>query len=192
MNRVGEFKGNAWGENYTRFNKAGIEFRNKHDFQPQEIDWVLTFINWYIESEDNLFCISEDVLQSKQVPIVVDDEAEIDDVVGEPMELRVMRWTPTNEMGVVALFVEFRRELGFPLIEVIRVQFPDAAVFEDSTKGYVRKYIEYELRSSCYKAHLKSKRKCHYVVCWENDWKDCPLPVIELKREIPTILSKRS
>lgn len=33
---------------------------------------------------------------------------DIDDIVGEAMELQVMRWTPTNEMVVVALFIEFR------------------------------------------------------------------------------------
>jgi hypothetical protein len=191
LNRIGELKGNEWGENYTQFNKAAVEFRGKYKLQPQEIDWILTFVNSYVESEDDHFRVSEDLLQSEQVAIAVDDEADIDDVVGEPMELQVMRWTPTNEMGVVALFIEFRKQLGFPIIEVIRVRFPDAAVFESSSKGYVRKYIEFEFKSSGYKAHLKSKRKCHYVVCWENDWKDCPIPVIELKREIPAILSKQ-
>jgi len=192
LGRISEFKGNDWGENYAQFNKAATEFRIKHGFQPQEVDWALTFIASYVESEDNHFLVSEDVLKAEQVALAVDDESDdIDDIVGEPMELGVMRWTPTNEMGVVALFIEFRGDLGFPLIEVIRTRFPDAAVFENSSKGYIRRYIEFEFKSSGYKAHLKSKRKCHYVVCWENDWKDCPIPVIELKREIPPFISKR-
>ncbi|MFO7535727.1 MAG: hypothetical protein R6X19_08625 [Kiritimatiellia bacterium] len=103
-----------------------------------------------------------------------------------------MRWTPINEMGVVALFVEFRKELGFPLIEIIRTRFPDAVVFEENAKGqYVRRYVEFEFRSSGYKAHLKTKRQCHYVVCWEHNWKDCPLPVIELKSRVPEIMQGR-
>ena len=124
--------------------------------------------------------------------MAVDDEPDVDDVVGEAMELGVMRWTPTNEMGVVALFIEYRKQLGFPIIEVIRTRFPDAVVFETSPKGHVRRYIEFEFKSSGFKAHLKSKRKCDYVVCWEHDWKDCPLPVRELKREISAILASRS
>ena len=40
--------------------------------------------------------------------IAVDDALDIDDIVGGPIELQVMRWTPMNEMGVVALFIEFR------------------------------------------------------------------------------------
>ena len=75
---------------------------------PQEIDWILTFIASYVESSDDHFLIEEDVLKSEEPPISVDDEPDLDDVVGEPMELQVMRWTPTNEMGVVALFIEFR------------------------------------------------------------------------------------
>ena len=191
LNRIGELRGNDWGENYAQFNQAASGFKDKYGFQSQEIDWLLTFIESYVESEDDHFEISEDLLETEQVAIVVDDEADLDDVVGEPMELQVMRWTPTNEMGVVALFIEFRKELGFPIVEVIRVRFPDAAVFESSSKGYVRKYIEFEFRSSGYKVHLKSKRKCHYVVCWENNWKDCPIPVIELKSMIPSILANR-
>lgn len=190
LGRISDLKGQDWGENYMKFNSAAIDFRKHHGFQPHETDWFLTFISSYILSEDNHFLVEEETLKTDQVAIAVDDESDIDDIVGEPMELQVMRWTPTNEMGVVALFIEFRKELGFPLIEFIRTRFPDAAVFESSSKGYIRRYIEFEFKSSGYKAHVKSKRKCHYVVCWENDWKDCPIPVLELKQMIPDILSK--
>lgn len=189
LNLIGDLKGKDWGDNYDKFNKGAISFRDKNHFLPQEIDWVLTFIASYVESDNERFLIDEDVLKTK-VPLSVDDESEIDDLVGEPMELQVMRWTPTNEMGVVALFIEFRRELGFPIIEIIRTSFPDAAVFESSSKGYIRKYIEFEFRSSGYKSHIRSKRKCDYVVCWEHDWKDCPMPVRELKTEVPKIIGK--
>lgn len=192
LNRLPDLRSGDWGENYIRFNKAAVDFREKYSFQPQEIDWILSFVSSYVESQDDHFQVSEDILKTEKVPVTIDDEQDIDDIVGEPMELEVMRWSPTNEMGVVALFIEFRKDLGFPMIEVIRTRFPDAAVFEEAAKGYVRKYVEFEFRSSGYRAHLKSHRKCHYVVCWENDWKDCPIPVIELRREIPTILSRRA
>lgn len=191
LNRIKDLKGDDWGQRYSMFNEAAIDFRDAYQLKPQEVDWMLTFVSAYVESEDDHFQIDEDVLKTKKIAIAVDDEPEIDDIVGEPMELEVMRWSPTNEMGVVALFIGFRKELGFPIVDVIRVKFPDAAVFENSPKGYVRRYIEFEFKASGYKAHLKSKRKCHYVVCWEDDWKDCPIPVIELKTEIPKILARR-
>ncbi|MGA3284897.1 MAG: hypothetical protein ABSD57_10630 [Verrucomicrobiota bacterium] len=193
LGRIGELKGGDWGGNYTQFNNATAEFRIAYKIQPQEIDWILNFIARFVESDDGRFRINEDTLDAEKIAIAVDDESDLDDIVGEPMELQVMRWTPTNEMGVVALFIEFRKELGFPIVEVIRAGFPDAAVFEGgSSKRHIRKYIEFEFKSSGYKAHLKSKRKCHYVVCWENDWKDCPIPVFELKQLIPPIIAKRN
>ncbi len=149
----------------------------------------MALISSYVELKEDNFVIDQDILKDGEVILTVDEESDdIDDIVGDPMELGVMRWTPTNEMGVVALFVGFREELGFPIIEVIRTRFPDAAVFMKVSNGYVRKYIEFEFRASGFKAHLKTKRKCHYVVCWENDWKDCPVPVIELKKVIPNLL----
>ena len=191
LNRIGDLKGKDWGENYMLFNKASIELREAYDLPPQVVDWILSFLSSYVAVEDHHFRVSEDVLDTKEVLVTIDDDSEIEDVVGEPMELVVMRWTPTNEMGVVALFIEFRKELGFPLIEFIRPNFPDAAVWEAASKGHIRRCIEFEFRSSGYKSHLKSTRKCHYVVCWDHNWKDCPIPVIELKKEIPSILSQR-
>jgi len=189
LGRTSEFRSNNWGAHYISFNQTTAEFRDKFEFQPQEVDWILTFIASCVESEENHFLIEEDLLETEQVVIVVDDEEDdLDDIVGQPMELRVMRWTPTNEMGVVALFIEFRKELGFPFVEVIRTRFPDAVVFESSPKGYIRRYVEFEFRSSGFKSHVNSKRKCHYVVCWEHDWKDCPIPVIELRTAIPALL----
>jgi hypothetical protein len=191
LGRIKELKGNDFGKNYSIYNEHTIAFRNQYDFQPQELDWIFTFISSYVESADTFFSVSREALETPSVEISVDDESEIDEVVGEPMDLRVMRWAPTNEMGVVALFIEFRKELGFPHIEIIRTRFPDAAVFEQTSNNrFVRKYIEFEFKSSGYKSHLKSKRKCHYVVCWENDWKDCPIPVVELKKQIPNIILK--
>lgn len=192
LGRIQELTGTDWGGNYILFNQAATKFRDQFGFKPQEIDWILWFVASYVESSHEYFTIDEDVLITKGLPVSVDDEPDLDDVVGEPMELQVMRWSPTNEMGVVALFIEFRKELGFPIIEIIRTRFPDAAVFEKTSKGYIRRYIEFEFKSSGFKTHLKSKRKCHYVVCWEHNWKDCPVPVIELKQEIPDILKKTS
>ena len=71
-------------DSLTLFNKAAIEFRNENGLQPQEIDWILTFIASYVENEDNRFVISEDLLETEQVTIAVDDETDIDDIVGEP------------------------------------------------------------------------------------------------------------
>jgi len=192
LNRIPNFNGKDFGNYYHDvFNPAALEFRKKYDLKPQEIDWILTFIAGYVENNDDGFIMDEDSLKTQEIDLVIDDESELDDLVGQPMELKVMRWAPTNEMGVVALFIEFRKELGFPFIEIIRTRFPDAVVFEKSSRGHIRKYVEFEFKSSGYKSHLKSSRVCHYVVCWEHNWKECPIQVIELQKEIPKILNKK-
>jgi len=189
--RLKDIKISQWGARYVEFNDNAKKFAKEYGINDRELDWILSFIAMYVVSDGQHYEIDQDILSSNKVPISVDDEDEIDDMVGEPMELGLMRWTPTNEMGVVALFIEYRTQLGFPIVEFIRPQFPDAAVFEKTGKGYARKYIEFEYKSKGYKTHLASKRKCHYVVCWEHDWKECPMPVIELKAEIPKILRKK-
>jgi hypothetical protein len=191
LGRLKETKNSKWGARYVEFNDNANEFAKEYGIKARELDWFLSFMGRYVASDGQHYEIDQDVLSSKNVPVSVDDEDEIDDMVGELMELGLMRWSPTNEMGVVALFIEYRTQLGFPIVEFIRPQFPDAAVFEQRGKGYTRKYIEFEYKSRGYKVHLASKRKCHYVVCWEHDWKECPIPVIELKAEIPKILGKK-
>jgi len=142
--------------------------------------------------------ISKTISEIEEPSGIPTEEDELEEFVGEPMDLGFMRWSPISHDAVIALFVGYRNELGFPIIEWIRPQFPDACVFQQMKKrhaNYVRKYIEFELLSSQFKEHTLNpkhkKRKCDYVVCWENDWKACPIPVIELKMEISTILKNR-
>jgi hypothetical protein len=189
--RIRDIKNANWGTRYVAFNNGARQFAQSYSIEARALDWVLSFLGRYVDSiSDGKYEIDEDVLGNKDILVPVDDE--LDEKYGEPMELGLMRWTPTNEMGVVALFIEFRKELGFPIVDFIRPQFPDAAVFEQTKNGHVKRYIEFEYRSTGFRSHLTSNRKCHYVVCWEHDWKDCPIPAIELKVKIPEILRRRN
>ncbi len=55
-------------------------------------------VNSGICGADQYFQINEEILESEQVAIFVDEEAELDDIVGEPMELGVMKWAPTKDL----------------------------------------------------------------------------------------------
>jgi hypothetical protein len=132
---------------------------------------------------------------SKQV--VPTEGGEPDEVVGPiNTDLECMVREPVNELGVVGLFFYWHNELGFPEIEFVRREFPDARVTERTPAGdLISKYIEFEFRSSGYKDHTinpeHKRRKCHYVVCWEHDWPNCPVSVIELRSKIPEIRRAR-
>lgn len=91
---------------------------------------------------------------------------------------------PVNEMGVVCLFTEWARK-HHVRIETIRSNFPDCIAWVKAGGQERRVRIEFEFRSSNFKAHRHAPGGCDWIVCWEHDWADCPrrLRVIELRRE---------
>lgn len=151
---------------------------------------------WFLKEQKKRIIVMENELirELEEISDIPITDEEIEEIVGESMDLGVLRWTPTTHDGVVVLFVEYREPLGFPIIEWIRPQFPDACVWQKLSKNkHIKRYVEFELFSSYYKEHTINPKhrmkKCHYVVCWEHDWQDCPIPNIELKTEIPKIRS---
>ena len=105
-----------------------------------------------------------------------------DSVVGEIINFRGFVYAPINEQGVVFLFSKVSRDLNIG-IEEIKTGFPDAVGRVKTTKGYARRTIEFEFKSSNYD-HLP--KKCDIIMCWEHDWPDCPreIEVIALKEVI--------
>lgn len=79
---------------------------------------------------------------------------------------------PVNEMGVVVLFAQ--QDL-FKIVS-IQAEFPDAIVELDD----VQYRVEFEFRASNFKNHRHDIRKCDLIICWENDWPNCILPVLAL------------
>ncbi len=105
---------------------------------------------------------------------------------GEPIDFRGLRHAPINEQGVVYLFGMVSRELGF-YIEAVQSGFPDCEgkyLYDNKKNHWAKARIEFEFRSSNFVAHGHDLNSCDFIVCWEHDWPDCPLRVIELKREI--------
>jgi hypothetical protein len=104
-------------------------------------------------------------------------------LVGPPINFRGLTYAPLNENGVIFLFSKVAEDLGIT-IEGIQVKFPDAfGKRYERSKGYPLT-IEFEYRSSDYERHGHPKEGCDLIVCWEHDWKDCPIEVIELKNLI--------
>jgi hypothetical protein len=102
---------------------------------------------------------------------------------GRPLNFRELRHEPTNEQGVVFLFGMVAKELGF-LVEAVAQGYPDC-VAKRQIKGRLGQYeavnIEFEFKSSNFR-HDPSQ--CDLIVCWEHDWAECPIEVIELKTAI--------
>jgi hypothetical protein len=105
---------------------------------------------------------------------------------GEPIDFRGLRHAPINEQGVVYLFGMVSRELGF-YIEAIQQGFPDCEgkyLFDAKKNLWAKARIEFEFKASNFQEHGHDPNQCDFIVCWINDWPECPITVIELRKEI--------
>ncbi len=101
---------------------------------------------------------------------------------GAPFLHTALGFAPVNEMGVVFLFGAMASKLGF-MVTWIGTQFPDVEAYREVAPGrwqWVR--IEVEFLSRNFLHHSHDPKGCDLIVCWENNWPDCPLEVIELKK----------
>lgn len=104
-------------------------------------------------------------------------------VVGDLINFRGLVCAPVNENGVIFLFGKVADDLNM-YIEEIKPGFPDCIARRFVGKGWERITIEFEYLSSHFKQHGHEKNDCDVIVCWDHDWADCPIEVVELKTEI--------
>ena len=107
-------------------------------------------------------------------------------VYGLPISFRGLRHAPVNEQGVVYLFGMVAQELGL-MVESVQAAFPDCEAKRcvDSRRNHWQRIrIEFEYLSSNYQTHGHDVQGCDLIVCWEHDWAECPIEVIELRSVI--------
>jgi len=105
---------------------------------------------------------------------------------GPPINFRGLRHAPINEQGVVFLFGTVSNELGF-IVEAVHASYPDCAAkrcIDKRRQRWQQVRIEFEYKSRNFRDHGHDPGKCDLIVCWEHNWPDCPLDVIELKKVI--------
>lgn len=103
---------------------------------------------------------------------------------GAILNVRGIVYEPINEQGVVLLFAAIAHEIGF-LIEGVRTKFPDALLRRKTDKGTFKPcFAEFEFKASNYFMHGHPKDGADLLICWDNDWKEAPLEVLELKEII--------
>jgi len=111
-------------------------------------------------------------------------------IVGPRSQIPDLVYEPVNEQGVIFLFAKYHKELGIEYIEGIQQGFPDA--FGRRKIGrteYEPVDIEFEFKSLDFKNHQHDPNQCDIIVCWEHNWPQCPLEVIELKTALSKLLA---
>lgn len=102
---------------------------------------------------------------------------------GAPLNFRGMLHEPVNEQGVVLLFGTLAQELDFA-IERVGVGFPDCEAKQRISAGWRRVRIEFEYQSRNFREHKHDPAACDMIVCWQHNWPECPLEVLELKAAV--------
>lgn len=121
--------------------------------------------------------ITENSLPPKEGFDKLDQIHETGDILG----VRGIVYEPINEQGVILLFAALCHDLGF-MIEAIRSRFPDALLRRKNERGnWSSCRAEFEFRSSNFLQHKHDPNECNLIICWEHDWKECPLEVMALK-----------
>jgi hypothetical protein len=101
-------------------------------------------------------------------------------VYGAPIDFRGLRHAPVNEQGVVFLFGMVAYELGF-IVEAVHAAFPDCEAkrcIDQKEQRWQRVRIEFEHHSRTFRDHGHDPSGCDLIVCWEHNWPECPLPVL--------------
>ena len=103
-------------------------------------------------------------------------------VYGPLMSPAAMMHVPTNEAGVLFLFAAMALELGY-MATIVRTGFPDCEALRVISPGRLQRVqIEFEYLSRNFLKHRHRVDKCDIIVCWINNWPECPLEVLELSK----------
>jgi hypothetical protein len=79
------------------------------------------------------------------------------------------------------------RDLGY-VVDVVRPGFPDCEAKRELRPGlWQRVRIEFEYQSRSFRSHGHDPSQCDLIVCWEHNWPECPLEVLELKAVLPRL-----
>jgi len=113
---------------------------------------------------------------------------------GDFINFRGLQHAPVNEQGVVFLFGMICRELGY-VVEIIKPGFPDCEAkrrIRGKSGMWQRVRIEFEFQSRSFRSHGHDPDQSDMIVCWEDNWPDCPIEVLELRSALKNISTEAS
>jgi hypothetical protein len=101
---------------------------------------------------------------------------------GPPIVSPALSHGPTNEMGVMILFGSLACELGYKIL-MVRAGFPDCETMRRvHGDRWQRVRVEFEFESRNFREHEHDPDGCDLIVCWNHNWPECPVRVLELKK----------
>jgi hypothetical protein len=187
---AGRFTGKPFSTRYGSWKKTPEAFHDFAESQGMGEEWsdVLAMIAGrpVIEARVAEKAVTEKKTgaepQVRKGPLLCDRP-----VYGPPLQMAELAHAPVNELGVVFVFGAMARRLGF-IVHRLQAGFPDCIAMREMAPGqWQRVRIEFEFESRNFLKHRHRVDRCDLIVCWRNNWKECPLEVIELRDEIGKI-----
>ncbi|HKD83082.1 MAG TPA: hypothetical protein VKH81_25560 [Candidatus Angelobacter sp.] len=103
---------------------------------------------------------------------------------GVPILCGALVFAPTTENGVLFLFGAIADKLGFLVLRV-QSEFPDIEALRMVGKDKLQRVrIEVEQESKNFLKHGHDPNGCDLIVCWEDNWPEAPVEVVELSKAI--------
>jgi hypothetical protein len=91
---------------------------------------------------------------------------------------------PVNEAGVIYLFGTMAEQLGY-VVTRMQTDYPDCeAMRRIEGNRWQRVRVEFEYESRNFVKHGHDPSGCDLIICWADNWPDCPVEVLELQREV--------
>jgi hypothetical protein len=165
---------------------AGIlEYANKEGLEEEWAD-VLEIVAADVKAEGNPSQTSEPRRVVRKMQVLHDRP-----IYGLPM-FAPFSFAPTNEQGVLFVFGGVAHELGFCITRV-QTGFPDVEAMREVGPNKCQPVkLELEYESKNFLLHMHPLDGCDGIVCWLNNWPDCPLEVIELRKVVEEIRNRRN
>jgi hypothetical protein len=101
---------------------------------------------------------------------------------------------PSCEQEVVVLFAMMCKHLQYYILGVWENSFPDCEAMRIESGGNLRRVmIEFQYKSKDFVSDGHNPNGCDVIVCWKDNWKDCPknIEVLELSKEVEKIQSTK-
>ena len=179
FNKISSISHDSYRRHFGSWHEALVNFKkwledNKYDYP------------WITELPDSLpdEITEETKEKSEEADFKKQWKATSGNKYGSFLNFRGLQHAPINEQGVIFLFGMVCLELGF-IVEAVQSGFPDCEAkrrIDSKRDHWERVRIEFEYSSSNFREHGHNPTKCDLIVCWDHDWKDCPIEVIELKK----------
>lgn len=149
-------------------------------------DGALAALRDWVERHDRRFPYRDDLRglgpAPRSRPAAADGQR-----YGDPIRFRALEHAPVDEAGVIFLLALMAANLGF-IVERLGPGFPDAEAKRRVADGEWRRVrLEFEFRSRSFQKHRHDPAACDLVVCWQHDWPQCPVEVLELKSALASL-----